>query len=392
MSGFFLHNLVHFARVLRAAGVQISPHNVIDAQEAIATLGFADRADMKACLRAIFIKQHDQLALFDEAFDIFWRKRGVIEKLIAAMGPQLKKADEQKSSPRIGARRLAEAFQPRTSKSQAQARVEFDARLTTSDIERLQSKDFEQMSADELMLAQKALAHLHLPDDLMRVRRMMPTSRQERIDPRAMVRAMMRTGGHSIELRYRTHRTQPPPIVALCDISGSMNDYTRMFLHFLHALSAQGRVVHGFLFGTRLTNVTRALRARDIDDALARCSQAVPDWNGGTRIGSSIAQFNRQWARRVLGQGAHVILFTDGLERDGVDVLSTEMERLSKLSQRLIWLNPLLRYDHFEPKARGIVAMLPHVDDLRAAHNIVSFVDLIEALSRPLQNGLQRQR
>jgi len=150
--------------------------------------------------------------------------------------------------------------------------------------------------------------------------------------------------------------------------------------------------VHGFLFGTRLTNVTRALRARDIDDALARCAQAVPDWNGGTRIGSSIAQFNRQWARRVLGQGAHVILFTDGLERDGVDVLSTEMERLSKLSQRLIWLNPLLRYDHFEPKARGIVAMLPHVDDLRAAHNIVSFVDLIEALSRPLQNGLQRQR
>lgn len=384
MAGQLAHNLVQFARLLRGAGIAIGPQAVLDAHHALLAMGFGPRADVKACLRAAFVKDYDQIAIFDQAFDMFWRKRGLIEKLIAAMSPQVKAPAQKPTEPKAGARRVMEAFTPPRTAAQTQPSLEFDARFTASDIEHLQRKDFEQMSAQELAQAQKMLAQLRLPHDLMRTRRMLPSARHALIDPRASLRQMMRTQGQLLSFAYRAPRYVPPPLVAICDISGSMSDYTRMFLHLLHGLGAQGRVVHGFLFGTRLTNATRALRARDIDEALARCSQQVVDWNGGTRIGSSIADFNRLWGRRVLGQGAHVLLFTDGLERDGVDVLSHEMERLSKSCRRLIWLNPLLRYDKFEPKARGIQAILPYVDDFRAAHNIHAFADLIKALSVPV--------
>jgi uncharacterized protein len=381
MSGQISVNLIHFARLLRAMGLKIGPRDVLDAHHAVMAVGFSARDDLKATLRAVFVRQYDQIVLFDQAFEMFWRKQGLIEKLIAAMGPQVKAPSAQPQKQQAGARRLAEALSPPRQKPQVEQAVELDARLTASDQESLHSRDFAQMSAEELALAQKALARLRLPDDELHTRRMRRHSSARRIDPRAMLRLMMRSGGHSIRLAFRAPRLRAPPIVALCDISGSMNDYTRMFLHFLHALGAQGRKIHVFLFGTRLTNVTRALRRRDIDDALAQCAQQVVDWNGGTRIGASLAQFNRLWSRRVLGQGAHVILFTDGLERDGIDDLEHEIERLSKSCRRLIWLNPLLRYDQFEPKARGIRAMLPYVDDFRSAHNLNSFDQLIDALS-----------
>ena len=172
-----------------------------------------------------------------------------------------------------------------------------------------------------------------------------------------------------------------PPIVAICDISGSMSDYTRVFLHFLHALGEERGRVHTFLFGTRLTNVTRSLRHKDPDEALAACTAHVEDWSGGTRIGATLHEFNRLWSRRVLGQGASVLLFTDGLERDGSEELGREMERLHKSCRRLIWLNPLLRYDRFEPRAQGIRAILPHVDEFRPVHNLASIADLVGALS-----------
>ncbi len=201
------------------------------------------------------------------------------------------------------------------------------------------------------------------------------------IDMRRTLRASMKAGGAVIDLKYLGEKTRQPPIVALLDISGSMSQYTRLFLHFLHGVTDARKRVSTFLFGTRLTNVTRALRERDPDDALAACSSSVLDWSGGTRIGTSLAAFNKHWARRVLSQGAIVLLITDGLERDPDDRLAFEIDRLHRSCRRLIWLNPLLRYEGFEARAGGIRAMLPHVDELRPIHNLDSMVELCRALS-----------
>jgi hypothetical protein len=225
------------------------------------------------------------------------------------------------------------------------------------------------------------MKRLVLPLAEVRTRRLAPHIRGHLIDMRRTLRASMKGGGDFIDLRFIGPRTRPPPIVALLDISGSMSQYSRIFLHFLHALTDARKRVSTFLFGTRLSNVTRALRERDPDDALAACSGAVPDWSGGTRIASSLRAFNKQWARRVLSQGAIVLLITDGLERDADDTLAFEVDRLHRSCRRLIWLNPLLRFEGFEARARGIKAMLPHVDEFRAIHNLESMAALVKALS-----------
>jgi uncharacterized protein with von Willebrand factor type A (vWA) domain len=259
--------------------------------------------------------------------------------------------------------------------------LEIDARFTVSTNEVLRSKDFAQMTADELGAARAAIASLRLPSDRMRTRRFRADPRGRRADPRAMMRHALRTGGDLMLPRFRSPRLVPPPLVAIADISGSMSEYSRIFLHFLHALMESRRHVHAFVFGTRLTNVTRQLRSRDPDEALARCAEAVKDWSGGTRIGETLHQFNKAWSRRVLGQGATVLLITDGLERDDTALLEIEIERLHKSCRRLIWLNPLLRFDGFEARARGVRAMMPHVDEFRPVHSLNALAGLCDALS-----------
>ena len=236
------------------------------------------------------------------------------------------------------------------------------------------------MTAGEITDAKRAIAELRLPFDLVRTRRFRPNPHGLRADPRAMMRSALRTGGELILPKFRSPREVHPPLVILADISGSMSQYTRIFMHFLHALTENRRRVHTFVFGTRLTNLTRQLRHRDPDEALANCSIAVKDWSGGTRIGDALHEFNRLWSRRVLGQGAVVLLISDGLERDDITGLSEEMERLKKSCRRLIWLNPLLRFDGFEARARGVRAMLPHVDEFRSVHNLNALRDLCAAL------------
>ena len=211
------------------------------------------------------------------------------------------------------------------------------------------------------------------------------------IDLRRTLRSSMKAGGAVIDLKYLGPKTRQPPIVALLDISGSMSEYTRLFLHFLHAVTDARKRVSVFLFGTRLTNITRALRARDPDDALSRCSALVEDWSGGTRIAPSLHAFNKLWARRVLGQGAIVLLISDGLEREADARLAFEMDRLHRSCRRLIWLNPLLRFGGFEAKAQGIKMMLPHVDEFRPVHNLKSIDTLIEALSGSAPRRLERK-
>jgi uncharacterized protein with von Willebrand factor type A (vWA) domain len=385
--GKLAQNVMHFGRVLRAAGLSVGPGSVIDAIAAVEAAGFSDRKDFHATLQAVFVKKREDMAVFDEAFRVFWRKRGFLEKLIAMMSPIAKPPGDDKQKPDAGATRVAEAMQAQRAPEEAPPPVEVDASFTFSQTEVLQRKDFAQMSAEEIAAAKQAIAKLRLPDDALETRRYEVRSRGRRIDLRTSIRRSLRTGGAIVDLTRRSRRTRLSPIVAVCDISGSMSDYTRVFLHFLHAMAMSRPHVDVFLFGTRLSNVTRALRNKDVDEALALCSDAVEDWSGGTRIAASLHVFNRHWTRRVLSRGAIVILFTDGLEREANQDLAAEMDRLSRSCRKLIWVNPLLRYDAFAPKASGIRAMLPFVDEFRPIHNLRSMKELCTELSRPGQRG-----
>ena len=374
--GALPENILHFARSLRDAGLPVGPGAVLDAVSAIEATGFNQRQDFRAALHAVFVKKHEHTLIFDQAFDIYWRRKGFLEKLIAMMSPQAR-PDAKPQKPEAGATRIADALfrnAPRQDKPKPQ--LDLDARLTMSGAEILQTRDFAQMTAEEIALARKLIDRLAMPDDRRPTRRYAAHRNGRRIDPRRSFRGSL---SGIIDLEMRSPRLKPPPIVALCDISGSMAEYTRLFLHFLHALGERRRV-STFLFGTRLTNVTRALRRRDPDEALARCSAEAKDWSGGTRIGASLHAFNRDWSRRVLAQGAIVLLFTDGLEREGVEELSAEMQRLHRSCRRLIWLNPLLRFDGFSAKAQGLRAMLPEVDEFRPIHSLASMAELVRAL------------
>ncbi len=377
-TGRLAENILYFARALRAAGIPVGPGAVIDALAAVKAAGVGTRQDFYWTLHAVFVKRHEHSLIFDQAFRIFFRRRGYIDQLMAMMLPQ---APQTPRPPEAGATRIHEAlFAGLDDKLKKEQEIELDTRMTVSDREVLQNKDFAQMTNAEIAAAKAAMQRLVRPFAEVRTRRLAPNARGHLIDMRRTLRSSLKGGGAFIDLRFIGPKTKQPPIVALLDISGSMAQYSRLFLHFLHALTDAQKRVSTFLFGTRLTNVTRALKARDPDDALAACSASVQDWSGGTRIASSLHAFNRLWARRVLGQGAVVLLITDGLERDADDTLAFEMDRLHRSCRRLIWLNPLLRFEGFEARARGIATMLPHVDEFRPVHNLESLASLVEAL------------
>ncbi|MEI9425221.1 VWA domain-containing protein [Mesorhizobium sp. Cs1299R1N1] len=382
--GRIADNIVYFARTLRKAGMRVGPASVKDAIEAVLVAGIGSRDDFYWTLHAVLVSRHEDHATFDEAFRLFWKSRELIEKLLAMFSPVAPDV-RQKQKPRAAENRVSQAmFESHQKKQPPQEvpEIEVDARFTFSGNEVLRGKDFAQMNAAEMADARKAIAELRLPFDMVRTRRFKADAHGRRIDPRAMMRSAARTGGELILPKFRSVRETHPPLVVLADISGSMSQYTRIFLHFLHALTEKRRRVHTFVFGTRLTNLTRQMRHRDPDAALADCSAAVKDWSGGTRIGDTLAEFNLVWSRRVLGQGAVVLLITDGLERDDVMGLSEEMERLHKSCRRLIWLNPLLRFDGFQARARGVKAMLPHVDEFRSVHNLEALADLCASLDK----------
>jgi len=387
--GRFADNIVHFARVLRKAGLRIGPAAVTDAIEAVQAIGIGEREEFYTALHATLVKRHEDDAVFDEAFRLFWRSRDLVGKMIALMSPVVARQEEREKR-KAGETRVSDAlFGEREDQRplRDEPDVEIDARFTASGSEILRRTDFAQMTTVELAEAKRTISNLVLPVDEVRTRRFRRSNRPVAIDARATMRHAMRTGGTLILPRYREPKTIHPPLVVLADISGSMSQYTRIFLHFLHALGEHRRRVHAFLFGTRLSNVTRQMRHRDPDLAVEACSQTVSDWSGGTRIGETVKEFNRLWSRRVLGQGAVVLLITDGLEREDTDLLETEMDRLHRSCRRLVWLNPLLRFEGFEARARGVRAMLPHVDELRPVHNLEAMADLVAALSGEAPRG-----
>lgn len=385
--GRLAENILYFARALRAAGIPVGPGAVIDALDALQVAGIGGREDFYWTLHAVFVKRHEHSVLFDQAFRIFFQRRGYMEQLIAMLTPQAPAPNAPPAQP--ASQRVLEAlFADAGKKNEREKRqVEIDARMTVSDREVLEKKDFAQMSAAEIAEARQEIRKLVLPLDEIKTRRLAAARHGRLVDIRRTLRASMKAGGAVIDLKYLGPKTRMPPVVALLDISGSMSQYTRLFLHFLHAATDARKRVHTFLFGTRLTNVTRALKQRDPDEALAACSASVFDWSGGTRIATSLAAFNKLWARRVLTQGAIVLLITDGLERDPGDRLGFEMDRLHRSCRRLIWLNPLLRFDGFEAKASGIKAMLPHVDEMRPIHNLESMTALCRSLSAGAGRG-----
>ncbi|HEX2018207.1 MAG TPA: VWA domain-containing protein [Aurantimonas sp.] len=381
--GRLADNIVYFARALRKAGLKIGPAATVDAIEAVKVAGLSSRDDFYWTLHAVLVTRREDDAVFDEAFRLFWRSRELIEKMIAMFSPSAPprpSAEKKRAGEGRAAEAMFEGADERPTR-QEKPQLEIDASLTVSGDEVLRRKDFAQMTLSEVAEAKRAIAALRLPADKVATRRYRPDPRGPRIDPRAMMRASMRTGGDLVLPRFRSRREIHPPLVVIADISGSMSQYTRIFLHFLHALTEKRRRVHTFLFGTRLTNVTRQMRRKDPDEALADCADAVRDWSGGTRIGAALETFNREWSRRVLTQGAVVLLITDGLERDSVDDLSHQMERLHKSCRRLIWLNPLLRFDGFAARAKGVRAILPHVDEFRSVHSLEAMGALCDALS-----------
>ncbi|WP_439627531.1 vWA domain-containing protein [Shinella sp.] len=387
VDGRLADNIVFFARVLRKAGLRIGPAAVTDAIEAVQAIGIGDREEFYTALHATLVKRHEDDAVFDEAFRLFWRSRDLVGKMIALMSPVVTRHEEREKR-KAGETRVSDAlFGRQEQRLRDEPDIEIDARFTASGSEVLRRTDFAQMTAAELAEAKRAISNLVLPLDEVRTRRFRRSTRPVAIDARATMRHAMRTGGALILPRHREPKTVHPPLVVLADISGSMSQYTRIFLHFLHALADHRRRMHAFLFGTRLSNVTRPMRHRDPDLAVEACSQTVSDWSGGTRIGETLKEFNRLWSRRVLGQGAVVLLITDGLEREGIELLETEMDRLHRSCRRLIWLNPLLRFEGFEARARGVRAMLPHVDDLRPVHNLEAMADLVAALSGAAPRG-----
>ncbi len=375
-------NIVHFARTLRTAGLRVGPGQVLRAIEAVEAAGLRKRDDFYWTLHSVFVNRRDQREIFDQAFHVYWRNPRLLEKMMEMLLPQVGVPAEQDERKQLS-RRLQEALQPGRGEAPPDEgeppEVEVEATFTVSDREILQHRDFEQMSQAEIDDALRAIARMRLPVPERRTRRFRPARRGPRVDFRASLRRALRPEGLT-ELRRREPRRRPPPLVVLCDISGSMARYTRMFLHFMHTITNDRDRVFCFTFGTRLTNVTRSLRYRDVDIALAKASAQVEDWSGGTRIGQSLHEFNNKWSRRVLGQGAVVVLITDGLDREGGDGLAAEMERLHKSCSRLVWLNPLLRYGAYEPKSQGNKAMLPHVDEFRPVHNLESLAGLIAAL------------
>ncbi|MFY0622575.1 MAG: VWA domain-containing protein [Pelagimonas sp.] len=385
-------NIIHFARALRRAGLPVGPGRVIDAVRAVEAAGFSDRMDFYWTLHACFVNRPEHRIIYAQIFRLYWRDPRYLEHMMSMMLPSIRGVQEEKAA-QAGEKRAAQALlgdhlpEVPQEEEQDSTQIEVDASLTISAEERLRTLDFEQMSTEEMTQAKRMIARLTLPVKPIESRRSQAAVQGKRIDHRRTLRAAMRRGGELRDIARAKPRLRWPNLVVLCDISGSMSQYSRMVLHFLHAVAnekgAGWAKVHAFTFGTRLTNITRHLATRDVDAALKSAGSEAQDWEGGTRIGDCLHAFNRDWSRRVMGQGAVVLLITDGLERGAPEDLNKEMERLHLSSRRLIWLNPLLRWDGFAPKATGIRTMLPHVDSFRAGHSIHSLEALAEAISRP---------
>ena len=375
-------NIMLFVRLLRASGLKVGPSAMLDAVRCVQQVGVEKKIYLYHTLAASLLSRPEDRALFDQAFHLFWRNPKFMEQMRNVLLPRMKSMGGESDHEMM--RRLEEALGQSADPAPSAPEItelQIDARQTASEKETLQTKDFQMMSSSEWAEAEQAIARLvlQLPSRPVRRYRLHPNG--QLIDFRASLRAARRRGGLVVP-QYRKQERTVRPVVVLCDISGSMESYSRMMLQFMHTLTRQSPArVSCFLFGTQLTSISRLLQNRDVDESIAAISRAVPDWSGGTRISTSLAEFNQNWSRRVLGQGAVVLLMTDGLDRDISTDLSVQMDRLHKSCSELIWLNPLLRYDRFAPKSRSVQTMLAHVDRFIPVHSLDAISHLASLLS-----------
>jgi len=379
-------NITHFSRVLRTAGLQVGPDRVLAGIAAVEAVGLNRREDVRAALGAVMLDRHEQQVIFDDAFDAFFRDPKLLEQLMYALLPKISGRGEKPRAPRNN--RMAEALAapretppPPSGPQTAKEELQFETTFTFSDRERLQHADFETMTADEFALAKSLAERLPPPVLPVQLRRHENAARGT-IDLRRTLQGMVRQP-HTLKPAFTRAGFELPPIVVLLDISGSMDRYARLMLHYVHGLTRRHLRVHTFTFGTRLSHITRCLRHRDPDVALKLADEQVQDWKGGTRIASALQNFNHQWARRVLGANAAVLLVTDGLDHDDKGELAAAAAHLHRMAHQVVWLNPLLRFDGFKPLAGGVRALLPHVDHFLPVHNLASLADLGRALRAP---------
>ena len=375
-NGQLLHNLILFGRLLRDLGMDVNPGRMIDVVSALQYVEIGRRADFYYTLQTLLVNRRDDLPLFEQAFNLFWRRPGdgSIELNLGALLQQRSQPPTLVMPPLPEEDAAPQAAEQQADDEEVQEIIEVTR--TFSARERLHQQDFGDLTPAELVEIRQLMAQLVWRLGERRTRRQQP-GRGWRLDLRRTLRRNFRYGGEQLEWARLTPRIKPRPLVIIADISGSMERYTRLLIQFLYSLaSGLEQRVEVFVFSTRLTRITRQLRRRDVDRALREVAQTVPDWSGGTRIGDALKTFNFTWGRRVLRGGALVLLISDGWDRGDPELLRQEMARLQRTSRRLVWLNPLLGSPRYEPLTRGIQAALPYIDDFLPVHNLVSLEDL----------------
>ena len=380
-SGHLLNNLLLFGRLLHQLGIDTNPGSMIDAMHALEHVQISNRSDFYHTLRSILVRRKEHLDLFEAAFNLFWQKsseQGFDLNLAEMINQQPKQ--EVIYAPPIH-EEIEESLDEGEEADDEDLSTVIEITKTFSDKETLRTKDFEQMSADEIQSVKKLMTQLIWQLGQRKTRRL-TIGKGNIIDLRRSIRRNFRYGGEMLEWSKLTVKIKPRPLVIIADISGSMERYAKLLIHFLYSL-AEGldQRVEVFVFSTRLTRITRQLRNKDADRAIIEAANAVPDWGGGTRIGEAIKTFNYDWGRRVLRGGAITLIISDGWDRGDPAVLGKEMERLQKTSHRVVWLNPLLGSARYEPLTRGIMAALPFVDDFMPVHTLESLEDLATHLA-----------
>ncbi len=376
--GHLLRNILLFGRMLRELGIEVTPTQIIDLVDGLDHIDMRRREDFKSATRTILVNRREHLELFDRAFDLFWqvRETGELAKLdLEQLLQQIPELRQEKLVP-------AEADESASGLERETEEPLLDEVFTYSEREVLRHKDFSELTEDELAEVERMMREMAWELEQRRTRRKTRSPRGAYLDMRRVLRQNLRYGGEPLKLAWRKRKEKRRPLVVICDISGSMERYSRVLLQFIYAITNGLEKAEAFVFSTRLTRITRYLEEGDVDEALDRVSDVVEDWAGGTRIGAALKTFNYEWGRRVLGQGAIVLIISDGWDRGDVDLLEKEIRRLQLSCHRLIWLNPLLGSVNYEPLTRGIQAALPYIDDFMPVHNLASLEQLGDLLER----------
>jgi len=377
-SGHLLRNIVLFGRLLRSLDIDVTPPQIVDFVGCLVHIDLRQRQDVKNAGRSLLVSRPEHLVLYDRAFDLFWQAWAEDEQAFPNLDGRQPEPDSSPEEESNLDRRVGDnqSLKGEPSESQTAADHAYSAQ------EVLRSKDFAKLTPEELAEVRRTIHTMAWELEQCRARRKTPTSRRHALDMRRTLRQNLRYGGEPLTLAWRRPKVKRRPLVVICDVSGSMEHYSRLLLKFVYVIGNCLDKVEAFVFSTRLTRVTRQIQCGDVDESLDQVAASIEDWGSGTRLGDALKTFNFEWGRRLLGRGAVVLLVSDGLDRGDIDLLEREMQRLQLCCHRLIWLNPLLGSTDYRPLARGMRTALPYVDDFLPVHNLASLEHLGRILER----------